>query len=146
MRKTMVVIALVCLGVIGAGVANAGSYFSSSVSPNKRVRPGTTLTATGHGAKRSTSYYCVVASYRNKQGAPSAPDTSTLKTVKSNAKGVVTCKVKYRPFSAKAGNATRHCPATAADKKAGYACGVAIADAATQGLKSASVAKFTPSK
>lgn len=146
MRKTMVVIALVCLGAIGVGAASAASYFSSTVSPNKRVRPGTTLTAVGHGAKKSTSYYCVVASYSTKKGAPSAPDVRTLKTVRSNAKGAITCRVTYKPFSAKGGNVTRHCPATAADTKAGYQCGVALADAATQGLKSASVAKFTPTK
>ncbi len=128
------------------GKANV-KYFTTTLTPRTGVGPGTVLTAKSTGATASTSYYCVIAAYSTKQSGVTAPLTSSLKPVQSNAKGEISCQVTYQPFSAKdSAGVERQCPTTAADRQAGFMCGVALADAGTVGALSASVAPFTPTQ
>ncbi|GAA5086921.1 hypothetical protein HNP84_001112 [Thermocatellispora tengchongensis] len=121
------------------------TYFKTEVTPETGVAPGTVLTAKSTGATPSTAYYCLIAAYDTDGGGVSAPDRSTLKPVKSNAAGKITCEVTYKPFSAQDNaGVTRRCPTTAADREAGFTCGVLLADAATVGALSASAVPFTP--
>lgn len=121
-------------------------YFKTTVSPNSGVTSGTVLTAKSTGAKPSTSYYCVITAYTRGSGG-AAPYQKSLKVVKSNRSGAITCKVTYKPFKAKDDAGTvRHCPTTKADRKAGFKCAVALADQATIGGVSASVGNFTPAR
>ncbi|GGM89772.1 hypothetical protein ACFFX1_20685 [Dactylosporangium sucinum] len=127
----------------GGGVA----YFQTKLTPDANVAAGTVLTATATGAKPSTSYYCLVAAYSTEQAGVSAPLMSSLTKVESGADGSLACKVTYQPFEAQdTRGVVRHCPTTAADRKDGFLCGVALADAATTGALSASVASFTPAE
>ncbi|WP_432969750.1 hypothetical protein [Dactylosporangium sp. CA-233914] len=127
----------------GAGVAT----FETKLTPNADIAPGTVLTATATGATPSTAYYCVVATYSTKQAGVSAPLKSSLTKVESGADGSLACKVTYEPFQAvDTKGVVRHCPTTAADREDGFLCGVALADAATTGALSASLASFTPAQ
>lgn len=142
---TAAAVSLVLAGVLAAG-ANAVAIFTTKVSSGT-AKPGQTIKASGKGALKNTKYYCVIAVYSYRSGkAISGPDQSTLKTVRSDSKGKIKCSVKYQPFKAKAGGKTRSCPLSKADKKEHFRCGVAFADKATAGAKSASVAPFTATK
>jgi len=122
----------------------AAKVFTSTVKPNKNVGPGTTLHVTSNGAKKNTSYFCVLIVLH---GANYGANINSLKTVKSNAYGHVACSQTFKPYTVTdQKNKTRHCPTTAADKAAGFSCAVSLADQATSGQTSASVAKFTAHK
>jgi hypothetical protein len=71
-----------------------------------------------------------------------------MKVVKSNAKGKITCKIAYHPFTGtdKATGKKYHCAPKKADKKAGIGCVVALADQATIGALSAAAVQFYPTK
>jgi hypothetical protein len=112
-----------------------------TVSPNTGVKAGTTLHVKGTGALKSTSYYCIVAGH-NKAGAH-IQNIGTLKTVKSTSAGRIACTLTFKPFKQTVGGHTRHCPTTKADRAAGWTCGAALADAATQGHKSTGFAKIS---
>ncbi len=131
----------------GSPAAAATQYFETEVTPKTAVAPGTVLTAKSTGATPSTAYYCLIAAYDTTGGGVSAADRASLKPVRSNADGEITCEVTYKPFSTKdTKGETRHCPTTAADREAKFACGVLLADAATLGALSGSAAPFTPKK
>jgi hypothetical protein len=123
---------------------NAGTVFKSSVSPSRNVTPGTTMTMKSSSAKPKTSYYCVFIVLK---GSDYAADTGSATLVKSNKKGHVSCTKTFQPYTATdQNNKTRHCPTTKADAKAGFSCAMSLADQATQGQTSASVAKFSAKK
>ncbi|WP_432841389.1 hypothetical protein [Dactylosporangium sp. CA-092794] len=125
--------------------ASSVKYFKTEITPDTGVAAGAVLTTTSTGATPSTAYLCLVAVFDASGGGVSAPDKSTLKNVKSDADGKLTCEVTYKPFSAPdTAGVTRHCPTTAADQAAGFKCGVVLADAATVGAVSASAVAFTP--
>jgi hypothetical protein len=112
-----------------------------TVTPNTHVKAGTKLHVVGTGALKSTSYYCIVAAH-NKAGAH-IQNVGTLRTVKSTSAGRITCTLTFKPFAVAIGGHTRHCPTTAADRAAGWTCGAALADVATQGHKSTGFAKIS---
>lgn len=157
MKKTIATIATITAATLATvGVAASGSgaeeaalrttVFKTTVTPSAGVGPGTVLTATGTGAEKSTNYYCVLSVVSEKKDL-TASNTMTLKQVTSTKKGKVTCKQTFQPFTAEDENGTeRHCPTTKKDRRAGFRCGVALADAATIGGTSASVAYFTATK
>lgn len=123
------------------------SLFKTSVSPSSNVTPSTVVTARSTGAAKNTAYYCLEAAFSTTGGSVSAADNATLKVVRSDPAGDITCQIKYQPFSARDSRGViRHCPTTAPDAMAGFHCGVALADAATFGHTSASVAPFATSK
>ena len=141
------------LAATAAGTADASqhepaarvSYFKTKVTPSSGVTSGTTVTSKGSGAEPSTAYYCLLAVYDADGGGVSAPNESTLRTVRSNARGKISCSQTYRPFSAEDNRGvTRHCPTTRADKRAHFKCGVVMADVATVGAISATAAAFSP--
>lgn len=156
MKRTLVVLSMG--GLLAAGAAapalggaahpahashpSAAKVFRSSVKPNKNVKPGTTLKLTSSHAKRSTAYSCVLIVIK---GSTYGADTSTIKPAQSNRHGHVTCTQKYQPYTTNYGK-TLHCPPTRSERRKGYSCAVSLADSATQGQKSASVAKFTAKK
>lgn len=121
------------------------TYFKSTVTPKTGVASGGTLTLKSKTAKPSTAYYCLIAVYDTDGGGVSAPNESTLRTVRSSARGKLSCAQTYRPFSAEDNQGVmRHCPTTAADRRAHFKCGVVVADVATVGALSASAAPFVP--
>lgn len=152
--KMLAVAASLVLATTAIGAAAASpqpaaqertSYFKSKVTPKTGVTSGTTVTLKGKGAKRSTSYYCLLAVYDADGGNIAAPLISSARAVSSNARGKVSCQQTYRPFSARDNNGVmRHCPTTRADRRANFKCGVVLADAATEGALSATAAPFTP--
>ena len=157
MRRKMLAIAAAAaslmLATAATGAADASqhdpaqraTYFKSKVTPNSDVAPGTTLTLVGKGAKPSTAYYCILAVYDADGGNVAAPYIATAQGVDSNARGKVTCRMGYRPFSARDDNGVlRHCPTSRADRRANFKCGVVLADVATEGAISASAAPFSP--
>lgn len=121
------------------------TYFKSKVTPNTGVASGATLILKSSTAAHSTSYYCLIAVYDTDGGGVSATLDSSLRTVRSNARGKLSCAQTYHPFSARDNlGVTRHCPTTAADKRAHFKCGIVVADSGTVGALSASAAPFTP--
>lgn len=120
----------------------AAKVFHSSVKPNKHVKPGTTLKLTSTKAKRKTNYTCVLIVIK---GSTYGADTATIKPVKSNKHGHVSCTQTYQPYTTNYGK-TLHCPPTRSERRKGYSCAVSLADSATSGQQSASVAKFTAKK
>jgi hypothetical protein len=125
----------------------AAKIFKSKASPSKNVKIGKSVTVKGSGALKKTSYICIEVVSNGNQ-LDTATDTKNLTTVTSTAAGKVTCKLPVKKYSGKdgLGSKTVHCPTTAADKKAKFSCGFALADAATEGKKSVSLAKFTAKK
>lgn len=155
MRNRLVVVSVGVLLAAGfAAPALGGStqqarpttakVFASTVKPNKNVGPGTTLRVTSSLAKRNTDYFCILIVLH---GSNYGANINTLKSVKSNSYGHVSCSQTFQPFTVKdTKNKTRHCPTTAAEKAAGFSCAVSLADQKTSGQTSASVAKFTAHK
>ena len=156
MKKALAIVATIAAAMLttvgatapgsGAEEARRTTVFKTTVTPSTGVDPGTALTATGPAAEKSTKYYCVLSVVSEKKDL-TASNTMTLKQVTSTKKGKVTCKQTFQPFTADDENGTeRHCPTTKKDRRAGFRCGVALADAATIGGTSASVAYFTATK
>lgn len=125
--------------------ATFGKQFKVTLTPNKNVKPGTVLTLKSSKAMPNTAYYCVQVAFSKNI---SAPNESSLKAVKSNAKGKLTCKTTYKPFKGtdQTSGKKYSCPPTKAETKAGVKCGVAFADQATIGAMSAGVAPFAVKK
>jgi hypothetical protein len=109
--------------------------FPSTISP-KTVSPGQTLTLRGTGAKRSTKYVCVLVVIKGANYGLG----SSLKFVNSTSTGKVTCARKFEPYHAVVGGTTRHCPTTAADRRAGFRCAMAVS---TLDKSSAAIGYFT---
>jgi hypothetical protein len=117
--------------------AVAGTHvFPSTISP-KTVHIGQTLTLKGHGAKRNKSYACLFIIIK---GATYGYDIGTVKYIKSTSTGTVTCRQRFKAYTAIAGGKVRHCPLKPADKAAGYHCGLAVA---TVDKTSATIGTFT---
>jgi hypothetical protein len=131
-------------GAVTAGPASAApTQFPSSVTPKTGVHAGTVLTDVGTGAAKSTSYACVQVIVKTTTQVY-AVKLSSVKYVTSTAAGRVTCKQTFQPWSSKdTKGVVRHCPLSAADKAAGFKCGVALGDKATQGRTTASLATFS---
>jgi hypothetical protein len=158
MHKKLLVLLTITVALFGAvaGVATADpaqkkagpKVIKVTVSPASGVRAGGTLVAKGTGALKKTEYFCVTSVVSRKGGKSlTASNLSNFKVVKSTKKGALTCALTYKPWSAADENGTiRHCPTTAADKRAGFRCAVAIADKATVGAKAAGVGYFTPGR
>jgi hypothetical protein len=123
----------------GQHAVGATKTFPSTISP-KTVHTGQTLTLKGHGAKKNTAYVCLMIVDK---GTTYGYDLGTLKNVKSTKTGTVTCKQKFKPYSVTVGGKKRHCPLTAADKKAKFRCAVAVA---TTDKSSATIGYFTGKK
>jgi hypothetical protein len=113
--------------------------FPSTLTPHT-VKPGQTLTLKGHGAKKSTSYSCVLVVIKGANYT-----IGPIKNIKSTKKGKVTCKVTYHPYTATSltGGKSHHCPLSKADKKAHWRCGVAVS---TLDKSSATIQYFTAKK
>jgi hypothetical protein len=115
--------------------------FKSSIKPTT-VKEGQTMTLKGHGAKKNTSYTCVVVVIK---GSNYGLDSNSLTSVTSSSSGKVTCKQKFEAFSATPinGGKARHCPLKKADKKAKFRCAIAVS---TIDKKSATISYFTAKK
>ena len=113
--------------------------FPSTLTPHT-VKPGQTLTLKGHGAKKSTSYSCVLVVIKG-----SNYTIGPIKNVKSTKKGKVTCKMTYHPYKtiSLTGGAGKQCPLTKAEKKGHWRCGVAVS---TTDKSSATIQYFTAKK
>lgn len=125
-----------------AGVAHPATtkVFSSTLRPNSNVKSGTTMKMVSSHAKKRTNYTCVLIVIK---GATYGAYTGSIKGVKSTSTGHVTCKQTFKPYITNYGKTGLKCPTTRAERKAGYSCAVSLADTATSGQTSASVAKFT---
>jgi hypothetical protein len=110
----------------------------STHSPSK----GTTMTLIGTGAKKKTSYTCVLTVIH---GTAYTVDEGSFKTVKSSKKGRVVCHEKYEPYKtiSLTGGAAGKCPVTKKQKKAGYKCGFAVS---TTDKSSSGIQYFVPKK
>jgi hypothetical protein len=151
-KKIAVAVAVANLCVIAAATPAAlahpaahGAKFKTTASPNKHVKPGTTITVKGKGAKKSTSFFCaqliIVPKHQSRRVVGSA-----VTTVMSSPRGRIKCKQRFEPFSGPFAGKTHHCPTTKADRKAGWSCAIGLADAATEGKKSGSLVTFTAKK
>src|SRR4051794_14290011 len=114
--------------------------FKSSVSPNP-VHSGQTLTLRAHGAKKHTSYTCVlIVLHGANYGIGHIIGSKT-----SSRHGKFKCSTTFEPFKAQPvnGGKARHCPTTRKDRKAGWKCGFA---ASTPDKKSNTVSYFKAKK
>jgi hypothetical protein len=100
-----------------------------TLSPTK-PKNGQAVAVTGTGGPKNSPYNCVEA-LMHKGYTPGGAQAylPTLRNPVANSKGKVVCHSKFGAFSAKARGATRHCPPTKADKKAGWGCGFILATA-----------------
>lgn len=121
-------------------VAAKTKTFPSTLTPHT-VKPGQTLTLRGHGAKKHTSYTCVLVVIK---GSNYTINTHT-KTVTSSKSGKVSCKMTYRPYHtiSLTGGPGRQCPLTKAEKKSHWRCGLAVS---TLNKSSATIQYFTTKK
>jgi len=117
-------------------VASKTKQFKSTLN-HHTARPGETLVLKGHGAKKSTSYTCVLIVIK---GTAYDIDTGSLKPVKSTSKGKITCRQKYEPYTATSlsGGPPLKCPAAK-----GYRCAMAVS---TTNKKSATIQYFKGKK
>ena len=130
-----------------ASPSGLNHVFVTTVNHSRNVAPGTKLLASGTGAERNTAFFCVLAAIRLVGNtSESAPDTSTLKSVKSDAEGHVECTEVYQPFKGTTAGHTHQCPPTASDAKLGWFCAIALADGPTIGATSESYVRFTPTR
>jgi hypothetical protein len=124
---------------LAAPSTTPGTAFSSHATPAKNVKSGEVVTVTGTKAETGTQFDCLfVVTHGKAYGA----DIASARLVKSTTSGKITCKQTFRPFTVSVSGKARHCPLTAADAKAGFACGIALGDAPTMGQTSQSMATF----
>lgn len=101
-----------------------------TVSPSK-PKVNDTVTAHGSGFAKNQSLVCLLSLY--KKGVKltsSAADLNTANTdLKSNSKGKVTCQQIFIKFTGNGKYSKYHCPPTKKNRKQGWTCGVAIAQA-----------------
>jgi hypothetical protein len=150
LRKKFLAFAAVSLIAVTAfaGIAvGSPKYFFGKASPGTHVKPGTVVTATAHGVLKSTAYFCAMSVYEYPGNQPSYGDKSIITRTKSNSAGVVSCKLKFEPFSGKNSKGkVLSCPVSPALAKQHFTCGIGIVDAATIGGLSAGEAPFTAVK
>lgn len=132
-------------GAVQTKDATIGKVFKTTLTPKTGIHTGTVLTLKGTKALKNTAYYCVMTSAKD---GVSAPDVKHMQVVKSNAKGAISCKIKFAPFTGTgdSDNKKHSCPPSPADKKAGFKCAIAFADQATIGAMSAGAQYFTATK
>jgi hypothetical protein len=139
------VITAMTVGIVAASspALAARVVFLSNAVPNTGVHNGTVITDTGTGAFKSTAYLCAQIIV-NPTTAVVAVKLLSTKTVTSNATGKVICKQTFNAWQAKdSKGVVRHCPLTTADRTAHFLCGIGLADKASKGAKSASLAVFS---
>src|SRR3954447_6196874 len=129
-RKTMAVsaagLSLAAAATLPAVAASSHpaskGTFSSSVSPNP-VHAGQTLTLRAHGAKKHTSYTCVLIVLHKANYAIG----HIIGSKTSSKHGKFKCSTTFQPYHATPvnGGKTRHCPTTKKDRRAGWKCGFA---------------------
>jgi hypothetical protein len=108
--------------------------FHSKVTP-KTVHSGQTITLKASGAKKHTSYTCVIVVLKGANYG-----IGHLLPAKTSRKhGKFSCSTTFEPFSATVNGKTRHCPTTKSDRKAGFKCGFA---ASTLNKKSNTISYF----
>jgi hypothetical protein len=114
--------------------------FHSTVSPTT-VHPGQTITLRAHGAKKRTSYTCVIVVVKGANYGIG----HILGAKTSSKRGKLTCSGTFQPFKAvpAKGGKARHCPTTKKDRRAGWKCGFA---ASTLNKKSNTISYFTARK
>lgn len=124
------------------------TQLTTTVTPNTGVTKGTAIKAVAKGAPAGTEFVCVLSVVSIKDGKTlTASNLSSLAAAKANKNGKAVCKQTYNPWEAEDEEGTlRHCPTTKKDKKAGFKCGVALADKDTFGMNYAGVGFFTPVK
>lgn len=129
-----------------AAARRAPTELKTTVTPNTGVTKGTVIKAVAKGAPAGTEFVCVLSVISMKGGKTlTASNLSSLAAAKTKKSGKAVCKQTYNPWSAEDEEGkVRHCPTTKKDKKAGFKCGVALADKNTIGAQYAGVGFFTP--
>jgi hypothetical protein len=125
--------AAVGLGGVAAPFAQA-SGLHITITP-LRPHQGQPMTAhvTG-GPPNSKDYLCIESMYKAgvKPSAAEAYTPSYQKIPKLSPSGAGTCHMVFLKFHVKIGGKTLYCPPTAANKRAGWKCGVATANFVTR--------------
>jgi hypothetical protein len=119
--------------------------FKSTIKPDKNVKTGHTLKMTGKGADPNTDYNCLLlVTHGTKKGATYGADLNSIKTVKSNGAGKVVCKQLFSAYKVTdTKGATRHCPLSKKDAKAGFDCAMGLS---TSDNSSGSIKTFKAKK
>jgi hypothetical protein len=112
--------------------------FHSTVTPSV-VHPGQTITLKAHGAKKRTSYTCVIVVLKGAHYGIG----HILGAKTSSRHGKLRCSGTFEPFKATVSGHVRHCPTTKKDRRAGFKCGFA---ASTLNKKSNTISYFTARK
>jgi hypothetical protein len=125
---TMGVAAGVAVLGMSAPIAQASGGFHVSVTPTK---PSIGQTVKGHatGATPNHTYVCILTlTHPGTAETAALANVNDTASVKSNSAGAVSCKLVFLNFTHKIQGKAHACPPSAADKKAHWGCGFAVAN------------------
>jgi hypothetical protein len=138
MRKTALAVAAAAalgLGAVAAPMAQA-SGLHVTVSPTKPAASGQFVTAHVTGGKPGNKNYLCIFSMNKKGVAQTAAlaDTTSFHKFTFNSHGAATCKMFFAKFTVpqKFQGKKLTCPPSRAAKRAGWTCGVAVANFVTR--------------
>jgi hypothetical protein len=137
---------LVSASAAPAKVTTHGGLKVKVTGATKNVKNGQHTIAHVSHAKPGGSYDCLEGIFNAKNPKHYFANIGTLTLPNASAKGTFVCNIVFHPFSGKdhTGGKKLSCPVTKAEKKAGFSCGLAVAN--TKNTKQNANVTFTAKK